>query len=82
MIFFLIICIHLFFKKQSIADNTNIEEVLQPFSEELQISDDVLENIQTQIQKHEPKQNSSPFCGLISDCFQPFLYIYIDSVDK
>jgi len=34
------------------------------------------------LQKNEPNINSSPFYGLISDCFQPFLYIYIDSVDK
>jgi len=54
----------------------------QPFSEELQISDDVLGNVSSQIQKNESKQISSPFYGLISDCFQPFLYIYIDSVDK
>lgn len=58
------------------------KNVLQPFSNELQISDDVLGNVPIQNQKNESKQNSSPFCGLISDCFQPFLYIYIDSVDK
>jgi len=39
-------------------------------------------NIPSLIQENESKQNSSPFYGLISDCFQPFLYIYIDSVDK
>lgn len=62
------------------VNNTEIEDILPPYSEELQISD-VLGNMSSQILKNEPKQNS-PFCGLISDCFQPFLYIYIDSVDK
>ncbi|KAL4143131.1 hypothetical protein QTP88_005495 [Uroleucon formosanum] len=61
--------------------NTETEEILQPFSEELQISN-APENMPLLIQKNEPKLNSSPFYGLISDCFQPFLYIYIDSVDK
>lgn len=63
-------------------DNSKIEEIIQPFSEELQVSDDVIGNISTQIQKNKSEQNVSPFHGLISDCFHPFLYIYIDSVDK
>lgn len=70
------------YQKQPEVNNAEIEEILQPFSEELKISDDILRNIPSQIQKNELKQNLSPFNGLISDCFQPFLYIYIDSVDK
>lgn len=70
------------FQKQPNVNNVEIEEILQPFSEELKISDDILGNMPSQIQKNEPKQNLSPFYGLISDCFQPFLYIYVDSVDK
>ncbi|XP_015374387.1 PREDICTED: vacuolar protein sorting-associated protein 53 homolog [Diuraphis noxia] len=62
-------------------NKTETEEILQPFSDNLHITD-VSENLSSSIQKSEPKLNSSPFYGLISDCFQPFLYIYIDSVDK
>lgn len=72
----------LIFQKQALANNTQIEEILQPFSEEQKISDDILTNKSSQIQRNELKQISPPFYGLISDCFQPFLYIYIDSVDK
>lgn len=59
-----------------------MDEIIQPFSEELQITNDMTRNISSQMQTNELKQNSSPFYGLISDCFQPFLYIYINSVDK
>ncbi|XP_025409735.1 vacuolar protein sorting-associated protein 53 homolog [Sipha flava] len=69
--------------KQPIVTNVDImDEIIQPFSEELQITNDMTRNIASQTQMNELKQNSSPFYGLISDCFQPFLYIYINSVDK
>ncbi|XP_050438250.1 vacuolar protein sorting-associated protein 53 homolog [Adelges cooleyi] len=67
---------------QQLATITKVEEIIQPFSNELTVSESIMDSITTPVNNIGIKKNTSSFDGLISDCFQPFLFIYIDSVDK
>ncbi|XP_050427138.1 vacuolar protein sorting-associated protein 53 homolog isoform X3 [Adelges cooleyi] len=67
---------------QQLATITKVEEIVQPLSNELNVSENIIESVTTPVNNIGIKKISSSFDGLISDCFQPFLYIYIDSVDR
>ncbi|XP_075232091.1 vacuolar protein sorting 53 [Lycorma delicatula] len=57
--------------KQAVKQKEDYDESLNPFNEELK--DTV---------KTENKQPLSPFHNIIGECFLPYLYIYIESLDN
>lgn len=45
-----------------------------PFSDE--------QSEEAETTKRDEEQDSSPFIGIIGECFLPYLYIYIESLDR
>ncbi|XP_050525562.1 vacuolar protein sorting-associated protein 53 homolog [Daktulosphaira vitifoliae] len=67
---------------KDISKYNPVDDISQSFSNEMKISGDSKEITNMPIKNNDLQPSESPFHGLISDCFQPFLYVYIDSVDK
>lgn len=39
-------------------------------------------NLQSEVQKDAEIEEESPFSDIIGQCFLPYLYVYINSVDR
>lgn len=64
----------------AIQKTSNFENLLSRRFTGVTLQDGEIQKLNKQIQELEPKP--SPFSGLIGQCFIPYLYIYIESIDR